>query len=533
MSKQTLASRWMADDSARQASLERVRRCSALTKPWLVPPKGMNQDHLLPEPFQSDGAMMVQGEGSRLLLDSFSPGTPWYMFGMSPRDQYDPSISDEVKREYDQALMFREMVVQSLLESSSLKSRPDSRRNATFLTAMARLCDQIVVTGDGLARMHDDYRVQVYSRPQYVTMRDAAGDVAYHIIQEMVDPLAQLSDDEIVRAGMDKTDLEGRPLAERLKPLYTLVELQPRTGKWRICQEMNGHELRESDERVSPFFSVPYELAPGEHYGRGPVELRVGALSSIEEISRSLLDMAAILADVKVCKNTGCQADNNDLAGPSGTIIENCRVVGGQVDDIALLQPDRGGDFATVLKYRELLKADFSQSQLTHLATQPRGERVTAQQSGLIAGEVAQSRGGYLVPLEESLQQPILRRAVFLAERSKVLTPLPPGLDVAVVILTGVAQMRRQQRIGGMVRMAQIAQAMGPEAQAAIDMAVFMDVYRRYDQFYEPGIVKSKERMAQDQQAALQQAVAARAADEGIAVAGDAARAALTSAAGA
>src|ERR1700722_4440405 len=61
-------------ESLRFNVLERMRDCSALTLPSLIPPQGDTDQQTLPEPYQSVGARGVNNLSSKLLLALLPPG---------------------------------------------------------------------------------------------------------------------------------------------------------------------------------------------------------------------------------------------------------------------------------------------------------------------------------------------------------------------------------------------------------------------------------------------------------------------------
>lgn len=528
----SLLDTWHTDDAARQQSLDRARRCAALTKPPALPPQNHMSEDGLPEPFQSLGAMIVTALEGKMLSALFPPGHPWFLLQPSPSVWLasDEDVPAEDKREFASLLSRREMLVAAYLESGGLsgsrRSAAKRRRSSHFRTAMRQHLSQCIITGQALSLLRDDMAFQNFRRDQFVIRRDSSGDILRITIQEMIDPL-ELPREERRLAELDDDVLEQRDAHERMMPLVTQVRWQPLSGRWLVLQEMNGKVISEREEKVCSYIETPYELVSGDDEGRGFVELRLGALASIDQLHERMLDFAAILSDFKLFRGIGCQVRDEALTGRPGSVVDGAEVSDGMVKNVAMLQSNKNADYGAILNHLIRLEDNFKGTVALHQSTTPRGERVTAQQVRLVAQEVEEATGGFFVPLADSLQRPLIELAIYRAETARLMAPLRDDRLEDIHLLTGLSALAGANKIAQVLEIGQIAQAFGPEAMAALDYSVVMDVVTRYAQFYEPGFVKSPERRAQERAQAMREAVAARGADEAISVAGDAARAAI------
>src|SRR5690606_30059423 len=152
------------------------------------------------------------------------------------------------------------------LESAGGRAEMRGRLSG-FHSAKLRSLNQLLITGDTLEMMQDDFRIRVYRRDHYTTRRDGVGDVLYHTIVEEIDPLALSPDSDELLAkqleavGLDRADLEDKSPADRLAKLYTHVRWNPLSKKWTVEQEINQKLLpldadggTASEETLSPFF---------------------------------------------------------------------------------------------------------------------------------------------------------------------------------------------------------------------------------------------------------------------------------------
>ena len=474
--------------------------------------------------YQSLGARGITALSGQALNAWFPVGLPWFRFALPEEVLVDPEISEEAKAEANSTLGVNEMLATAALESSRSNFR--SRKSASI--------DQLVVTGDTLEMLTKELQLVVFRRDQYTTYRDSSGRVLQHIIKEQLDPLS-LDEERFVRTGLNRTDLARMKVGERLEKhggLYTHVAWQPWTKTWLVRQQMNDRDIYAAEEEVSPYFSTAYELAPGEHYGRGFVESVLGDLRSLNQLSKDRLDIIGLAAKGLIAVDHGSPTREKDLARESGRIIR-ARVAGGQVQDVGPVQFTSSGEHQILTNGLTAIEQRLGAAMLLGADSVRDSERTTAfEVQNITVRELENAIGGLYVKLAEDQQYPLLKRLVFQLRKDKILRPIPiEGVREQVELLTGAAALAKQARARDVLQFASVAAQLGPEAVRRIDTSVLMDVLQRYSNLYEPGLVKDQATVdAEDQQAMRMQAEQAAVA-EGISVAGDAAREAATQAA--
>lgn len=489
------------DDMKRQESLERARHCSALTKPWILPPDGWDEDEKLPETFSSLASRGITNLEGRLLLALFPPGVPWFKFKPAAKFLFDPSIDPALVQEFKAKLHLQEMLILAKLEETD-HQRGSNARRAGFRSRQRTAISQLLITGDVLTHLTPDYNLRVFRRDNYVTYRDDAGNVMYHIVKEQIDPLI-LTDKQMEICEMDREVLEREPVTQRMKDLYTKVEWQPWTRTWRILQECASKIINEASEEVTPFFSTPFELPPAAHYGRGLIEANLGDVRSINELTERILDYAAIASKHVFALDYNSQVRPQDLALPTGSVIQ-ARVQGGQVTDVGLLRADKLSDFNVVNTVRENIRRDLATVMLMEGETTPRGDRVTAYQVQRVAMELEGALGGVYAPIADSMQVPLVERLVHQLTNDGALPNLPDD-SVEIEAVTGVAALTREADQAKLMQLLQTIGQLGPEAMQRFNMGALMDLMVRQSGVFEPGIVKTEEQI-QEEQAAAQQA---------------------------
>lgn len=514
----SIQSQYERDASAREQILERARLCAALTKPHILPPDGQMPDEKLPENYQSVGSRGVMNMSGKFLTSLFTEG--WFDLEVSPEIAYDKTVDQALLKELEDELFLRQLAVYAILQSAPTKERNRHRRFG-FLTRKGQAIDQILVTGDVLEQETDDYRIKVFRRDQYVTRRDSATDVLYHIIREQVDPLG-LAEDVRLAAGLDDEELTKKSTSERMMDIYTIVDWQPLTKRWRIRQELNGKLVNESDEEISPFFATAMSIVSGENYGRGFVELNLGDLRSLNELEFRRLELLGIAAKHLWVLDYSCQTRPADLQKRSGSIIR-ARVAAGQVQDAATLHAGNVQEYGMLTDGIRDKTQSLSAAMMVESQVQPQKERVTRAQVMRIAQELDSALGGMYAPIADEQQIPLLRRTMWQMQRDRIIAPLPDEA-IKITALTGIAAISAASKGQRVMEAAQVIAALGPQAMARIDMGVLTDVILRYNSVHEPGLIKSDEQIAAEQQAAMQQQLAMQVGAKAVDVAGNTAQ---------
>ena len=496
----TIKAIWDKDDGERGTQLDRVRLCCALSLPWLEPPVGQTESQKLPQNYQSLGSRGIVGIAGQTLTSLFPPQLPWVHLVPKPEIYSAANADPDIIGAMEQKLLAYSIQLQASFDAAGIS---DSDSNPVgFRTAKRQALTQVFCTGDVLEQMDDDLRLTVYRRSSYVTKRSPDTKVIYHVIKVKKDPLA-LADEELAKSGLDKEKLAAEPVYDRLHDLYTIVEWNPQTKKWVTRQEMNDKEINQSEEKISRFFSTYFELPPGEHMGRGLVELNLGDLRSYNALREKILDFAAMCSKMTPVYDYGWQGKPKDLAKPSGEPITG-RVSGGMVQDVAFLKVDKVGDFNVVQKAAEGIRSDLGAAMLIGSETVRHSERTTAfEVQAVTVKEIDNVLGGFYAPVADGMQLPMCRKAIDILQSQNKM-PNFKSMQVDVRILTGIAALARAAKVSGLLTLADVAAKLGPEVTAKLDKGVLLDVIARYANIYEPGLIKSDEKMDQERQQAIQ-----------------------------
>jgi hypothetical protein len=520
--KDTVASRFSAGDSERQSSLHVARTCAALTDPTILPwdcphPSSNTDTRALTQSFQSDGAYGLLNMAGKLMLALF--GQHWFQLSLAPELWYSPDLADEAKQAADQRLFLWELIGSAKLQATNIVATSAGQRFPVgFLSRKLAALNQLLVTGDVLEMLGDDYAMRVYRRDQYVTLRDSSGAVCHHAIRERLDPLG-LPEDQFAASGLDRDEMMRTDTRGRIRDVYTLVEWQPWAKTWLIRVETNDHTIHEREEKVSPYFSTPFKLTGGENYGRGFVETACfGDLVTLNELELRLLELLAMASKRIIATDVSSLVRDKDLAKPSGSTIK-ARVVNGQVQDIGAVE------FASVADYNMLVNGvqrkalAVRRAFLVESSIQPTGDRVTAQAIQRVTAEVEGALGGSYVPIADFQQLPLLQRLFHQLRRDR-LVPVMPNDSVRISSLTGLAALFRAGEANRLLTFTQTIAALGPEAVRYLNMGALIGAYQRLSAIYQPGLIKSEAELAKEANAAVQQQIALAAGQQAAKTAG-------------
>lgn len=531
MSGTTIREQYDMECGQRTAVLDIARRCAKLTKPWVLQPEGQTQDTELPSNFQSIGSRGITNLEGKMVMALWPASLPWFELVPSADIRYNPDYPPEKLQEIEQTLWLVELLIQAKLEAAVNGS--SNRRPIGFRTQKRAALSQILVTGETLERLNEDFTLTVFGREQYTVVRDTQGNILSICTEEEKDPLS-LAPKQFEATKLVREDIEKLPVSQRMKKLYTRVQWVPKPtdedadqGVWRIEQEVNDQIINKSEEPVCQYFSTPFELPAKSNYGRGFAELNRGDLHSCDSLNRSALEFAALCAKVHPIFDPSSMLKPDDLkrkksGDPLVDFVQN-----NQPSKLGFLKVDKLNDFSAVQTTKRDVEVRLAKAMLLDTDSVRDSERTTALEVRTTILELEGALGGFYAPVADQQQVPLIQRVLYMLQRDN-LVPKLPDKSVEIRALTGIAALARQQASGRLTQLIQQVAALGPEAIAQFNKDVIVDLLVRYANVYEPGLKKTKEQA----DAELQKAIAAQtqlaAAQKGVDVVGNIAESALT-----
>lgn len=464
--------------------LERARRLATLTIPALLPPDGHNDSSKLPSPAQSVGARGVNNLQSKLLLALFPPGTPFYRL----------SVDEDVAEEAGSGIG----EIQKRL--SKIESKAMARFEASVVRPrMSEVLAHLIVAGNSLTFFNSLEDFRVFRLDQYVVQRDATGAPVRAAVLEAMHP-----------SGLPEEVREACEIKAEDKEVeaYTVVEWVDGRVKWRT--EINDKIVPKSEGDVpadlSPWQALRWKAVPGQDYGRSMAEEYEGDLTSLEALSQSVVEFAAVASKILFLVHPNSTTDVRDL-----NEAETGEFVSGNKQDIDVLSLEKFADFqvanAVLMRIEERLSYAF----LLRAGVTRDAERVTAEEIRAVAQELEDVLGGVYTILAQELQLPFVRRKLHVLQRKAVI-PVLPKRAVRPVIVTGFQALGRNHslnRLRGFI--ADLNALFGPQGTVAIlnqsEIATRLGVGWGVEGL--DSLVKSQDQIAQETAQNQQNALAA------------------------
>lgn len=495
---QTAKGRYESLKAQREPYLRRAEENARLTIPALLPPGGSEGSADLYQPFQSVGARGVNHLAAKLLLALFPPNQPFFRLTM------DEFILEELqeksgleyadaKAEFDQAL--------SRVENAII-SRMDQRQARSTLIEVLK---HLLVAGNALVQVLPDGGLRYYPLSRYVVKRDKSGNVLEIVVLDKVSR-ASLPEEALQLVEEDENEEEGDKDSQNTIEIYTRVH---RVGRsWRVYQELGGQVIPRSRGTYplekTPWIPLRLIKVDGEDYGRAYVEEYCGDLRSLESLSQSIVEFAAVASKILIFVEDGGVTKRKDVArAPSGKVLK------GSAKDVTAFQLEKYPDFRVAWEAMKEIQHRLEQAFLLFSGIQRDAERVTAAEIRALIHELEQGLGGIYSVLSQELQAPLVRRILHQMQRSGDLPRLPDDA-IQPQIITGVDALGRAsdlQRLDLFV--AGVSELFGPEAVAEyVNVGSYMIRRATALGLDIDGLVRSEEEVQEARQLRMQQEMA-------------------------
>ena len=494
----SLKSRYSQLETGRQQYLDRARACAKVTIPFLIPPAGANASTQYPTPKQSLGARGLNNLAAKILLALLPPNTPFFKLAVADfaldelMQSMPPEKSRGLKTQVEVSLNKIERAVMGEIETTAIRA------------AVATAIKHLLVAGNCLAYLDPKGGMKTYSLTRYVTKRDPMGNTLEIITKEDLSP-AEVPD-ELLGASKSNLPSDSSKLssAEDVLELYTCIKRNIPNHNWDVWQELNGVEIPDSRGTAPldrcPWLNLRYTAIDGEDYGRGFVEEYLGDLTTLESLSKAIIDASLAASKVIFLVKPNSTTTMKTLAEANSGDIKQ-----GNAQDITVVQMDKFADFRVTYDTIQKITESLSYSFMLNSAIQRSGERVTAEEIRYMANELESTQGGIYSTLAQELQLPLVTNLMSQMEASKKLPVLPKGV-VKPAITTGVEAIGRGQDL---TKLAGFLQDLAPLGQQVVAQYVDVGDYikrcavaRGIDTL---GLIKDPEAIAAEQQAAQRQ----------------------------
>ncbi len=387
----SLKHRWEILESRKGSLHERNEKYARWTLPYLYAPTNVNNEELDTD-LDSVGARAVNHLSNKLIETLYPTYRPFLKL----------ELDDELKEKFAKAKVPQVDIDKALVAGEKGTVRQlDKLGHRTGATMAAKL---LIVTGNALVYYPKKGKVQVYSTRDYCIMRDVGGTVIEFITRDVkeFETFTEEVQEKLKASGKKDTDYEDSTDVS----LYTQVKLNPETGKFEISQAADMVDLEVSENQYAkkdlPWIPLTWNLARGDHYGRGMVEDYRGAFAAVDVLSQALLEGVITAATVKFLVNPGSVVDVVELnKSANGTFHA------GRKDDIVSVNSDKHLDFQQVRQVLEDYIRQIAQAFLLNSAVTRDAERVTAEEIRYQAQELEMAYGGVYSRFTEEWQEPV------------------------------------------------------------------------------------------------------------------------------
>lgn len=443
MTPKTLASRFRVLDSSRTSKLNRSRLCASLSIPSVLPPESWTEEMTLPQPYSSVASRGVTALSSRI-LSALMPlnDTPFFKFKVKSGAEPPTEISG-----YLETLSFQ---VYNKLISKNL-------RESVFIALQ-----HLIVTGDVLFCMEDNYSFRNYRLDQFVSQRDVMGEVKEIIHLEYI---AMDPNDSLYASG-SQSSIEFR---QGYKTLYCQY-LKTENDTWYSRKEDHeGNVLDEGFYEILPLVHLRWYAIAGENYGRSHCEDILGDLTSLENYTQAMLEgMSAASAFWMGVDPTGITEVDDIASAKNGSFIPARPNEIFTISPAATINPQISATSVAV----ESMRKEIGQAFLMSSSSMPTGDRVTATAVRMIGSELETILGGAFSSIARTLMEPLVKRTLALMLADEELDPrlqeqfFDKEGTLAVEIVTGLQALSRDTDLQKLMQMGEMVRNLPPQAVA-------------------------------------------------------------------
>ena len=440
MAEDKIVERWRLLDGQRLMSLERARKCAALTIPSLLPPEGLTEANQLPQAYSSVAARGVTNMASKI-LSAMLPlnDAPFFKFelstGMEPTQEIENFLDRLSYQTYNK------------LSSRNLRE--------TIYLALQHL----IVIGDVLVIQEDDFNFRVIRLDQFVLRRDVDG-----ITQEIIylEYIAKDNDEEIL-AGYYNSTTNAK---KGYDTVYVRLELQEDDTWKQTAQDEEGTTVNSGSFKVSPVVPLRWAIVAGENYGRSHCEDIIGDIQTLESFTEALIEGIAAGSAFWIGIDPAGLTELDDIAGTS-----NGGFVSARQQDVFTLSPSgtMNPQIQSTQSGVETMRREIGNAFLLSGSAIPSGDRVTATAVRMIGSELETILGGAFSAISRELMEPIVRRSVHLMLENNEIDPRlqeqfsEDGL-LTVEIVTGLQALSRDTDLSKLMQMGEMVKNLPPPA---------------------------------------------------------------------
>jgi len=505
VSKQTeLKQRWEYLDGKKGTIKADAEQYAGWTLPYMFAPVTTNTQVRLKTPADPIGAACVNHLANKCVSTLFPSQASFFrlLLDENMKAQIESALNPTGQAAAeDVASKLADLMVKIEKELAKAEKKAiDYLDMVAYRPQLIHAAKLLIITGNALEYHPPNKPVQIYSLRDYCVVRDLSGEVIEVMTRESkafetFHPDVQKALKEL-KSPTHKTQYDDKTEVT----IYTQVKLET-DGKFHVYQAADHMALDTTDniwpKATMPWVVLTWNLVRGEDYGRGLVSEYAGAFHAIEVFTNSLMNVAAIMGDIKFLVNPGSNLDVAALNNsPPGSYHA------GREGDIVAVQYEGQANAQFLVSMIERSERQLSQGFLYAQGNQRNAERVTAEEIRRDANELETSNGGIYSRLAATWQVPVANISLDQTEFDGVNQGIKPKVITGMDSLSRISELDNLRMFMADLAMLQTVPEM---FQAAIKPDKFMALIGTNRQVEYTQFVKSPAEMQADAQAAQQQ----------------------------
>lgn len=428
-------------DSDRTSKLDRMRELAALTLPSVLPPEAWTSKDPLIQPWSSVAGSGVTAMSSRV-LSALIPinDMPFFKFDMTTGLEPDGETN-----EFLETLSYQ---VYNKLITGNLRS--------TVFNAL----QQLIITGDALMVMEDDYSFRCIRQDHYVLRRDIVGKPVEIIHLDFVEADHRNPGTDLY-GSMDEYSIPG------YKTLFTRCLKDSDSEQWHCrTEDIDGELITEGTYEVSPYISLRWSQVTGEMYGRSHCEEIAGDIQTLDAYTQAMVEGLAAAGSFWVGINPNGVTDIEDVAGQ-----DNGSFISARQEDVFVVSPAQTvqPQLQSISSAVNTMRAEVAKHFLNQSGATRQAERVTATEVRMQGQELETVLGGAFSSIARELFVPIINRTVYLMLDEGLIDPAikdqfsDTGL-INTEIITGLQALSRDNDLQKLMQMGDMVRNLPPDA---------------------------------------------------------------------
>ena len=351
----------------------------------------------------------------------------------------------------------------------------DQLRQTSFDLAMGEfLLDLCVGTAVMMITPGDEVTpLRFTAIPQYlVAIEEGAYGVVDNVYRKMrIKAEAIQREFPDVNITTDLQDAIDRRGSEELD-LFDAIIFDQETGRYHyhVIWPYKSQELVYREMQSNPFIVARFSKTAGEVYGRGPLVDAIADIKTLNKTVELVLKNASLsISGVFLAADDGVLNPQNVKIQP-GAIIPVARNGGPQGASLAPLP--RGGDFNTSQIVMNDLRMNIKKVLMDDTLPPDTMSARSATEIAQRQAELATNLGSAFGRLMTEIMNPLIARILTVLDKEGLINmPLKVnGVQVKITPVSPLAEAPKMEEVNKVLNFMQIANAMGPEGQMAINV---------------------------------------------------------------